>query len=64
MAGAESAETREDSCDTHHYKLYSVQTLGLLGGKDFEGDTTNEEGYSAYRISLLSKTGQGCAWVC
>jgi hypothetical protein len=36
MAGAESTETREDSCDTHQYKLYSVQTLGLLGGKNYE----------------------------
>jgi hypothetical protein len=36
MAGAESTETREDSCDTHQYKLYSVQTLGLLGGKYYE----------------------------
>jgi VWFA-related protein len=32
IAGAEGSETREDSCDTHQYKLYSVQTLGLLGG--------------------------------
>ncbi len=36
MAGAESTETREDSCDTHQYKLYSVQTLGVLGGKYYE----------------------------
>lgn len=36
MAGAESTETREDSCDTHRYKLYSVQTLSVLGGKYFE----------------------------
>ena len=35
-AGAEGTETREDSCDTHQYKLYSVQTLGLLGGKYYE----------------------------
>jgi hypothetical protein len=33
VARAESTEIREDSCDTHQYKLYSVQTLGLLGGK-------------------------------
>lgn len=33
MAGVESSETREDNCDTHQYKLYSVQTPGLLGGK-------------------------------
>jgi hypothetical protein len=38
MAGAESSETREDSCDTHQYKLYSVQTLGLFGGKYDEPD--------------------------
>jgi hypothetical protein len=38
MAGAESTETREDSCDTHQYKLYSVQTLGMLGGKYYEAD--------------------------
>src|SRR5580658_4918760 len=36
MAGAESTETREDSCDTHQHKLYSVQTLGVLGGKYYE----------------------------
>jgi hypothetical protein len=36
MAGAKSSETREGSCDTHQYKLYSVQTLGLLGGKYYE----------------------------
>jgi hypothetical protein len=36
LAGAESTETREDSCDTHQYKLYSVQTLGVLGGKSYE----------------------------
>src|SRR5579863_1768556 len=36
VAGAESTETREHSCDTHQYKLYSVQTLGLLGGKYYE----------------------------
>jgi hypothetical protein len=36
MAGDESTETREDSCDTRQYKLYSVQTLGLLGGKYYE----------------------------
>lgn len=39
MARAESMETREDSCDTRHYKLYSVQTLGLLGGKHYEPNT-------------------------
>src|SRR5579863_3918460 len=32
VAHAEGTETREDNCDTHQYKLYSVQTLGLLGG--------------------------------
>jgi hypothetical protein len=36
IAHAESTETREDSCDTHQYKLYSVQTLGMLGGKSYE----------------------------
>jgi hypothetical protein len=36
MAGVESTETREDSCDTHQYKLYSAQTLGLLGGNYYE----------------------------
>jgi hypothetical protein len=36
IAGAESTETREDSCDTRQYKLYSVQTLGVLGGKYYE----------------------------
>ncbi len=36
IAGAEGTETREDTCDTHQYKLYSVQTLGLLGGKYYE----------------------------
>ena len=36
MAGAQSTETREDSCDTHQYKLYSVQAPGLLGGKYYE----------------------------
>jgi hypothetical protein len=36
MAADQSTETREDSCDTHQYKLYSVQTLGLLGGKFYE----------------------------
>src|SRR5689334_7462207 len=34
--GAESTETREDSCDTHQYKLYSVQSPGVLGGKYYE----------------------------
>lgn len=38
IAGAESTETREDTCDTHQYKLYSVQTLGMLGGKYYEPD--------------------------
>jgi hypothetical protein len=33
---AESTETREDSCDTHQYKQYSVQTLGLLDRKDYK----------------------------
>ena len=36
IAGAESTETREDSCDTHQYKLYSAQAPGLLGGKYYE----------------------------
>lgn len=36
ITGAESTETREDSCDTHSYKLYSVQTLGVLGGRSYE----------------------------
>jgi hypothetical protein len=36
IAGAESTETREDSCDTHQYKMYSVQSLGMLGGKSYE----------------------------
>ncbi len=38
MAGAKTTETREDSCDTHQYKLYSAQTLDLLGGKYYEPD--------------------------
>jgi hypothetical protein len=38
IAGVESTETREDGCDTHGYKLYSVQTPGMLGGKDYEPD--------------------------
>ena len=36
IAGAESTETREDSCDTHQYKLFAVQSLGVLGGKAYE----------------------------
>jgi len=31
--GAESTETREDSCDTHAYKLLSMQSAGVLGGQ-------------------------------
>ena len=34
--GAESTETREDSCDTRQYKLFAVQSLGVLGGKAYE----------------------------
>jgi VWFA-related protein len=36
IAHAEGTETREDSCDTHQYKLYSVQTPGMLGGNYYE----------------------------
>ena len=36
IAGAQSTETREDSCDTHQYKWYSAQTPGVLGGKNYE----------------------------
>ncbi|HXE64986.1 MAG TPA: hypothetical protein VN519_15690 [Bryobacteraceae bacterium] len=36
IAHAESSETREDSCDTHQYKMYSVQSPGVLGGKYYE----------------------------
>lgn len=32
FAGTKSTETREDSCDTHEYKLLSVQSAGILGG--------------------------------
>ncbi len=38
IAGVKSTETREDNCDTRQYKLYSVQTLGLLGGKHYRPD--------------------------
>src|ERR1035438_5957468 len=34
--GAEGTETREDSCDTRQYKLFAVQSLGVLGGKAYE----------------------------
>jgi hypothetical protein len=33
---AQSTETREDSCDTHQYKLYAVQSVGILGGRAYE----------------------------
>jgi len=34
--GAESTETREDSCDTHQYRLFAVQSPGVLGGTYYE----------------------------
>lgn len=36
IPGVEGTETREDSCDTRQYKMYSVQALGMLGGKRYE----------------------------
>jgi hypothetical protein len=33
VAGAESTETREDSCDAHEYKLLSVLSAGVLRGR-------------------------------
>lgn len=33
---SEGTEMREDNCDTRHYKLYSVQSLSMLGGKYYE----------------------------
>ncbi len=36
IPGAKSTETREDSCDTRQYKLYSAPTLSLLGGRSYE----------------------------
>ncbi len=36
IAGAQSTETREESCDTHQYKLFAVQQIGVLGGRAYE----------------------------
>lgn len=38
IAGAELTETREDSCDTHQYKLFAVQSMaGSRAGRPAGG---------------------------